>query len=217
MAVQENVFDVEGIMEFVDVRMGRPYLERYISHAMDIAAEAADKEVAKFFQFVARYYIGANNTPGTLSAQGAAQWPKLSENWTRRKGNEQFWVGQTGQLRQFFQGTNALDIFGPSQIRVRGTIRRKGDPYKLGRGPAVFRAKSSFLEDPILEIHPFSHINWNSFQFLESLSLPDSVGVKLYGNMNWTRAMLQPAIQHFIRNRIPERVRKDLLKAGYHV
>ena len=155
-----------------------------------IALKAADAEANRLFKVIARDYVNKSSTPGPLSTQGVF-WAPLDTEYALRKGHSRFFY-YTGQLRNELSGMSGVAEYGKSTA----TVSRGGKVGSMQLSIRPFSFLSSPYDSSVLEV--FS----------------PSMRVKLAGRGTY-RPLIDPAIAHFWRYRIPRAINRALRAAGY--
>lgn len=158
-----------------------------------IALKAADAEADRLFKVIASDYINKSSTPSAIASQGIT-WEMLDPIYSLRKGHSRFFYN-TGELRQELSSMSGISVYGKSVATMSNTGK-----------PGVKR----------LEIRPFSYLSGpEDSSVLDALH--GSLGIKLRGRAGHYRPLVDPAVVHFMRYRVPRAVSRALREAGYKV
>lgn len=111
-----------------------------------VVKDAARKEVDRFFQYLASYYIdvaGPRPEDVTDTNRSLFTWKPLSEAYLRRKKNKGFWRydaksrkrrRKSRHLGEYFRGLSGVAIFGDPDVFVEFNEKPLEKKVQAGRG-----------------------------------------------------------------------------------
>lgn len=173
-----------------------------LSEAAAIAQQAADATIDKLFQAMAGR-INEQKFPPSLI--GTPYWPTdrpLSDKWVKRKKNNLFFRGLTGDLLSNLPSYQATELYGKTNVvKVR---------KKTGKGGYAVDHS-----DFALKLFPNLNLTATGDPIGAEKALSAEDSKKLIGRRNFQRLLLVHMIRWFIKRDVPKAVKAALAAKGF--